>query len=158
MSSLLWLQRRSVLLIPKWQPQMEAPSASHCTPVLIPLSALQARHRKPGAPPSQFEGGSLPLPGAAPSSRESLLAANVMVIRSFAALKKTSGAFARSKQFQGCGFQLDFNPTQPQRCHHEEIGPHVFMRALGAKVMGIRSFRASTKSRAFLNSICCAGI
>jgi hypothetical protein len=29
------------------------------------------------------------------SSRESLLAANVMDIRSFAALKKSSGAFAR---------------------------------------------------------------
>src|SRR5438309_10977391 len=36
------------------------------------------------------------------------------------------------------------------RCHPEEVCPHVFMRALRAKVMGIRSFRASTMTRDLL--------
>jgi hypothetical protein len=39
-------------------------------------------------------------PKKAPS-RESLFAANVMEIRSFAALKKTSGAFARQQSHHG---------------------------------------------------------
>src|SRR5260370_13296355 len=34
-------------------------------------------------------------------------------------------------------------PSAAPRCHPEEIRPHVFMRALRAKVVGIRSFRAS---------------
>src|SRR5438067_8823481 len=72
----------------------------------------------PGAPPSVSEDGSslllsakMVFTGAAPSARDSLLAANVMVIRSFAALKKASGAFARSKTVPRVRFSVGFQPN-----------------------------------------------
>src|SRR5437588_476080 len=64
----------------------------------------------------------------------------------FARKSCTSGAFARSKQFQGCGFSLGFTSTQPQRCHPEAVCPHVLMR-LSARKSWISGAFARQQSR-----------
>ena len=57
----------------------------------------------------------------------------------FARKSRTSGAFARSKQFSRVRFSLGFHPkaarnalitkSNPQSCHPDEVRAHVFMRA-----------------------------